>query len=65
VHAVLRARLRAFDVDQAEKVRILYGGSMKPDNAVELLAQPDIDGGLIGGAALKSVDFLAIVSAAK
>lgn len=48
-----------------ESVRIQYGGSMKPGNAAELLAQPDIDGGLIGGAALKADDFLAIIEAAK
>ena len=47
-----------------ERVRIQYGGSMKPDNAAELLAQPDIDGGLIGGASLVAGDFLAIVRAA-
>jgi triosephosphate isomerase len=46
-------------------VQILYGGSMKPENAKELMAQPDIDGGLIGGAALKAADFLAIVHAAR
>jgi len=45
-------------------MQILYGGSMKPDNAASLLAQPDIDGGLIGGAALKAVDFVAICRAA-
>jgi triosephosphate isomerase len=43
---------------------ILYGGSMKPDNAADLMGQPDIDGGLIGGAALKAADFLAIINAA-
>jgi triosephosphate isomerase len=43
---------------------ILYGGSMKPDNAADLMGQPDIDGGLIGGAALKATDFLAIIKAA-
>jgi triosephosphate isomerase len=48
----------------AEAIRILYGGSMKPDNAAELMAQPDIDGGLIGGASLKASDFLAICTAA-
>ncbi|MBB5392202.1 MULTISPECIES: triose-phosphate isomerase [unclassified Herbaspirillum] len=64
VHAMLRARLAAKSVEAAAKVRILYGGSMKPDNAVQLLAMADIDGGLIGGAALKAVDFLAIVQAA-
>ena len=64
VHAQLRARIAARSPEAAATVKILYGGSMKPDNAVELLAQPDIDGGLIGGAALKSADFLAIVHAA-
>lgn len=66
VHAFLRARIAASspaNVDAAERIAILYGGSMKPDNAKELLAMPDIDGGLIGGAALKAVDFLAIVAA--
>jgi len=48
----------------AEGLRILYGGSMKPDNAAELLAKPDIDGGLIGGASLKAADFLGICTAA-
>jgi len=65
VHAMLRGRLAARNGAHAAKVRILYGGSMKPDNAVELMAMPDIDGGLIGGAALKSADFLAIIAAAK
>jgi triosephosphate isomerase (TIM) len=64
VHAQLRAQLKAKNAASAETVQILYGGSMKPDNAKELLAQPDIDGGLIGGAALKAVDFLAIIHAA-
>jgi triosephosphate isomerase len=64
VHAMLRAKLNAKNSDAGAKVRILYGGSMKPDNARELLAMPDIDGGLIGGAALKAGDFLAIVKAA-
>ncbi|MES2103281.1 MAG: triose-phosphate isomerase [Pseudomonadota bacterium] len=64
VHAVLRSQLAARDAAAAEQVQILYGGSMKPDNAAELLAMADIDGGLIGGAALKSADFLAIVRAA-
>lgn len=64
VHAMLRARLAAKSAEAAAKVRILYGGSMKPDNAVELLAMADIDGGLIGGAALKAADFLAIINAA-
>jgi triosephosphate isomerase len=63
VHATLRALLAAQDPVAAAGMRILYGGSMKPDNARELMAMPDIDGGLIGGAALKSVDFLAIIAA--
>lgn len=64
VHAMLRSKLAAKNPEAAAKVQILYGGSMKPDNAKELLAMPDIDGGLIGGAALKAADFLAIVRAA-
>jgi triosephosphate isomerase len=64
VHARLRAQLKARNGEAADSVAILYGGSMKPDNARELLAQPDIDGGLIGGAALKAQDFLAIIHAA-
>jgi len=63
VHAVLRTQLRAA-TEQADRVRILYGGSMNAANAAEQLAQPDIDGGLIGGAALKAPDFLTIVAAA-
>ena len=62
-HRFLRARLEQKNADAAAKVQILYGGSMKPENAKELMAQPDIDGGLIGGAALKAVDFLAIIHA--
>ena len=62
VHAQLRAQLND---KHAGGVQILYGGSMKPDNAAELMAQADIDGGLIGGAALKAADFLAIVNAAR
>lgn len=63
VHAMLRARLAEKNPAIAANVQILYGGSMKPDNAKELLAMPDIDGGLIGGASLKADDFLAIVRA--
>jgi len=48
----------------ADIIRILYGGSVKPDNAAGLLSQPDIDGALVGGACLVSADFLAIISAA-
>ena len=63
VHALLRAQLKAA-TPHADEMKILYGGSMKPDNAVSLLSQPDIDGGLIGGAALKAADFVAICRAA-
>ncbi len=63
VHALLRAQLKAA-TPQADAMKILYGGSMKPDNAAVLLAQPDIDGGLIGGASLKVADFVAICRAA-
>ena len=64
VHELIRATLAQADAAAAATVRILYGGSMKPDNAGELLAQADIDGGLIGGASLKAADFLAIAKAA-
>ncbi|WP_295388924.1 triose-phosphate isomerase [uncultured Thiodictyon sp.] len=63
VHAFIRARLAAQDAVVAQKIRILYGGSMKGSNAPELLSQPDIDGGLIGGAALNADEFLAIARA--
>lgn len=64
VHAVLRAQLKAV-TEHANRIRILYGGSMNASNAASLLAQPDIDGGLIGGASLKAQDFLNIVAAAQ
>jgi triosephosphate isomerase len=63
VHALLRAQLKAA-TPHADAMQILYGGSMKPDNAATLMAQPDIDGGLIGGAALKAADFVAVCRAA-
>jgi triosephosphate isomerase len=63
VHAFIRGKLAQLDIGVAEQVRILYGGSMNPSNAAELLSQDDIDGGLIGGASLKAVDFLAIAQA--
>jgi len=63
VHAFIRNRLAQLDSGVAQQVQILYGGSMNPANAAELLAQPDIDGGLIGGASLKAHDFLAIAQA--
>jgi triosephosphate isomerase len=61
--ALIRSLVAGIDAAAAEKVRILYGGSMKPDNAGGLLAQPDIDGGLIGGASLSPDDFAALVAA--
>jgi triosephosphate isomerase len=63
VHQSIRAQLGKRSASSAEQVRILYGGSMKPENAKALLAMPDIDGGLIGGASLNAADFLAIASA--
>ena len=63
VHAVLRAQIRAATA-HAERVSVLYGGSMNAANAADLLAQPDVDGGLIGGAALNAADFLTILRAA-
>lgn len=62
VHALLRAQLRAATA-HADVMKLLYGGSVKPDNAAALFAQPDIDGGLIGGASLKAADFVAICRA--
>jgi len=64
VHAFIRSRVAAKSGEVAEGLRILYGGSMKPDNAKELIGKPDIDGGLIGGASLKAGDFLGICVAA-
>jgi triosephosphate isomerase len=64
VHAAIRAQLQGAIGGPSQDVRLLYGGSMKPDNAGELLRQPDIDGGLIGGASLKAADFLSIAAAA-
>ena len=63
VHAVLRAQIKAATAHH-ERVAILYGGSMNAANAEQLLSQPDVDGGLIGGAALKAADFLTILRAA-
>ena len=62
VHAVLRAQLQAA-TGRADQMTILYGGSVKADNAAQLFAQSDVDGGLIGGAALKAADFIAICRA--
>jgi triosephosphate isomerase len=63
VHAVLRAQLKAAS-EHADHIKLLYGGSMNAANAASLLVQPDIDGGLIGGAALKAQDFLTIIAVA-
>lgn len=64
VHAALRAQLAAATV-HATAMRLLYGGSMNAGNAASLLAEADIDGGLVGGASLKAADFLAIIAAAQ
>jgi len=64
VHAMIREKIASSDASIAAKLRILCGGSVKPANAVELFSQSDIDGGLIGGAALNADDFLAICQAA-
>ena len=64
-HAFIRGEIAARDATIAGSLSILYGGSCKPDNAAELFAQPDVDGGLIGGASLVASDFLAIVAAAR
>ena len=64
VHAVLRAQLAAAS-EHADRIRLLYGGSMNAANAAQLLSQPDIDGGLVGGASLKAPDFLQIIAAAR
>ena len=65
MHEFIRETVRkAFGNDVAEDVSILYGGSVKPDNAKEIFSKPDVDGGLIGGAALNAKDFVAIINAA-
>jgi triosephosphate isomerase len=63
MHHAIRMQLSEFNEDVASHIGILYGGSVKPDNAVELFAMPDIDGGLVGGASLNPQDFLAICQA--
>ena len=63
MHAFIRAELGKCEGVDADAVRILYGGSVKPANAAELFSQPDIDGALVGGAALQAADFLAIIGA--
>lgn len=64
VHAFIRGEVAARDARIVDSLPILYGGSVKPDNAAELFAQPDVDGGLVGGASLVAADFLAIARAA-
>lgn len=64
VHAFIRDRLATMDATLAERIQILYGGSVKPQNAAEMFGMADIDGGLIGGASLVAQDFLAICQAA-
>jgi len=64
VHSFIRKRVAERSINVADNLRILYGGSMKPDNAADLMVKPDIDGGLIGGASLKAADFLGICKAA-
>ncbi|MGE0022873.1 MAG: triose-phosphate isomerase [Hyphomicrobium sp.] len=63
VHAAIRKALAARFAAAGERMRILYGGSVKPDNAAELLSLPDVNGALVGGASLKAADFLAIIRA--
>ena len=63
VHRFIREKIGEMDADAADVIPILYGGSVKPANAAELMGQPDIDGALVGGASLKADDFLAIINA--
>jgi len=66
MHAFIRKTLAdKYSSDLADSVSILYGGSCKPGNAVEIFSKPDVDGGLIGGAALNADDFFAIINANK
>jgi triosephosphate isomerase len=64
VHAAIRNILRELGGSVADEIRIQYGGSVKPENAAELMSRPDVDGALVGGASLKAKDFLAIVKGA-
>ncbi|MEY2700180.1 MAG: hypothetical protein RIQ52_935 [Pseudomonadota bacterium] len=65
VHAHIRQRIRRLSAEVADSLQLLYGGSVKPDNAHDLFAMPDIDGGLVGGASLDAAAFLAVCNAAK
>ncbi len=62
MHAVIRSSLRATHGDAADLIRVLYGGSVKPDNIAELMSQPDVDGALVGGASLEADSFSRIVN---
>ena len=64
IHAFIRQHLAKLDAHMADAITILYGGSVKPDNAVAIFSQSDVDGGLIGGASLNSDDFAKIYAAA-
>ncbi len=64
VHQAIRQQLAAYDAQIADKIQILYGGSVKPSNAAEIFAQPDVDGALVGGASLAAEDFIQICRAA-
>jgi len=64
VHAAIRAQLAELDAEIAQSVQILYGGSVKPNNAADIFAQPDVDGALVGGASLAAEDFIQICQAA-
>ncbi|HQR83266.1 MAG TPA: triose-phosphate isomerase, partial [Thiotrichales bacterium] len=64
IHAFIRQYLAKLDAHMADAITILYGGSVKPDNAVAIFSQSDVDGGLIGGASLNSDDFAKIYAAA-
>lgn len=63
MHACIRGFLRENAAGEADSIRLLYGGSVKADNSTELFAQPDIDGGLVGGASLKVTEFAALIEA--
>jgi triosephosphate isomerase len=64
MHAAIRAKLRGLLGEEGTRVRILYGGSVKPDNAAELLSIADVDGALVGGASLTAAQFVPIIEAA-
>ena len=63
VHAAIRAHLVARFGDTGREISVLYGGSVKPSNAAQIFAVPDVNGALVGGASLKAADFLGIISA--